>query len=370
FAVEIGKATFDVEAEASGTLLDIFVDEGEEAAIKSPVCVIGEPGESYERPAGQAAAAAPESAAAESAPVSAPPAASGSEPDGLFVSPRARAAAERMGVDYSAARASGAEGRIIERDVAALAAGRPAEKAAPVPEAASEEEFSVVPNSGIRRVIAKNMHESLANMAQLSMSAYFDATDILAFREKLKAQGAELGYANISLNDMVLFAVSRVLASHPALNAHYSDREMKLFRHVHLGVAVDTERGLMVPTLRCADTKSLNEISAEAKALAKACRDNSVSPSALAGATITVTNLGNTGISSFTPVINPPQIAIVGVCGLEWRVRPGRDGAPELYRAMGLSLTIDHRAVDGAPASRFLQELCARLESFTLLLAR
>ena len=95
-----------------------------------------------------------------------------------------------------------------------------------------------------------------------------------------------------------------------------------------------------------------------------------VSPSALAGATITVTNLGNTGISSFTPVINPPQIAIVGVCGLEWRVRPGRDGAPELYRAMGLSLTIDHRAVDGAPASRFLQELCARLESFTLLLAR
>lgn len=372
FAIEIGKATFDVESEADGTVLELFCEAGDDVAIKSPVCVIGAPGESYERPAGQPAAAQETVSAAPqtAAPAEEKPACDGER---VFISPRARSAAERMGIDISKASATGAEGRIIQRDIDALAANPDAgsqrgAQAAPAQE--PEAEFTTVPNSGIRKVIAKNMHDSLANLAQLSMTAYFDATDILAFREQIKKHGQELGYANISLNDMVLFAVSRVLAGYPGLNAHYSDKEMKLFKHVHLGVAVDTERGLMVPTLKNADLKSLNAISAEAKELAGACRDNRIAPAQLSGGTITVSNLGNTGISSFTPVINPPQTALVGVCGLEWKVRPGKDGAPELYRAMGLSLTIDHRAVDGAPAASFLHELCARLENFTLLLAK
>jgi len=374
FATEIGKATFDVESEAEGTVLELFAEAGEDVAIKTPVCVIGTPGESYERPTAAAAveeevAAPAAQVVAAAAPVQTAAAAAGGE---VFISPRARAAAERRGIDYTNAVATGAEGRIIERDIDTLAAARPA-AAAPVQAAAAaaaDEEFTIVPNSGIRKVIAKNMHDSLANMAQLSMTAYFDATEVLAFRDKVKKQGAELGFANISVNDMILYAVSRTLPDHPILNAHYSDKEMKLFKHVHLGIATDTERGLMVPVLTGGDMKSLNQISLEAKELAAACRENRISPQALSGGTITVSNLGNTGVSSFTPVINPPQTALVGVCGIEWKVRPGKDGAPELYQAIGLSLTIDHRAVDGAPAARFLKDLCGRLENFTLLLAK
>lgn len=374
FAIETGKATFDVESEVAGTILGIFASEGDDVPIKSPVCVIGEPGEAFERPAASAAPAAAAPAAegqvlSGASTVSVP--AAKSETGDVFASPRARAAAERAGVDWHSATPTGAEGRVIERDIAAFAAERSVPAAAsvevPVP---AEEEFEIVKNSGIRKVIAQNMHDSLSGMAQLSMTAYFDATDLFAFRAKVKAMGERLGYPNISINDMILFAVSRTVLDHPLFNAHFSDRETKIFHHVHLGVATNTERGLMVPTLFNADRKSLNVISREAKALSAACRENTIKPDQLTGGTITVTNLGNNDISSFTPVINPPQTAIIGVCSPEYRVRPGKDGEIEMYRAMGISLTFDHRAVDGAPAAAFLHDFCQRLENFSLLLAQ
>ena len=372
FAIETGKATFDVESEAAGTVLGIFALEGDDVPIKAPVCVIGEPGESFERPASAAPAAAAPAAApsAAPAPAQAPAAPKAAAADTSFASPRARAAAERAGVDWHDAAATGAEGRVMERDIAALAANRGKSTIAAKEAAAqAEEEFEIVKNSGIRKVIAQNMHDSLSGMAQLSMTAYFDATELFAFREKVKTLGEKLGYPNISINDMILFAVSRTVLDHPLFNAHFSDKETKIFHRVHLGVATDTERGLMVPTLFNADLKSLNMISREAKALSASCRDNTIKPDQLSGGTITVTNLGNNGISSFTPVINPPQTAIIGVCSPEWRVRPGKDGQIEMYRAMGISLTFDHRAVDGAPAAAFLKDFCRRLENFSLLLA-
>ncbi|MBQ3374190.1 MAG: 2-oxo acid dehydrogenase subunit E2 [Oscillospiraceae bacterium] len=376
FAIETGKATFDVESEAAGTVLGIFAAEGDDVPIKAPVCVIGEPGEAFERPAGSAAApTAPATeekpAASGPAPAAGPAAVKSEAGEGGFASPRAKAAAERAGVDWHDATPTGAEGRVIERDIAALAANRGKAKvtAKEATEAATEEEFEIVKNSGIRKVIAQNMHDSLAGMAQLSMTAYFDATELFAFRAKVKAMGEKLGYPNISINDMILFAVSRTVLDHPLFNAHFSDKETKIFHRVHLGVATNTERGLMVPTLFNADLKSLNMISREAKALSAACRENTIKPEQLTGGTITVTNLGNNDISSFTPVINPPQTAIIGVCSPEYRVRPGKDGEIEMYRAMGISLTFDHRAVDGAPAAAFLHDFCQRLENFSLLLA-
>ena len=376
FAIETGKATFDVESEAAGTVLGIFAAEGDDVPIKAPVCVIGEPGEAFERPAGSApapvASAAEEKPAASGpAPAAAPAAVKNEAGEGGFASPRAKAAAERAGVDWHDATPTGAEGRVIERDIAALAANRGKAKvtAKEATAAATEEEFEIVKNSGIRKVIAQNMHDSLAGMAQLSMTAYFDATELFAFRAKVKAMGEKLGYPNISINDMILFAVSRTVLDHPLFNAHFSDKETKIFHRVHLGVATNTERGLMVPTLFNADLKSLNMISREAKALSAACRENTIKPEQLTGGTITVTNLGNNDISSFTPVINPPQTAIIGVCSPEYRVRPGKDGEIEMYRAMGISLTFDHRAVDGAPAAAFLHDFCQRLENFSLLLA-
>lgn len=371
FSIETGKATFDVEAEAAGTVLDIFCAEGDDVAIKAPVLVVGEPGESYEIPAGAAPAApAAEAApAAAPAPASAPAAPAPKAENQGFASPRAKAAAERANVDWHDATPTGAEGRVIEKDIAALVAGGKKVVAAKAAAAADEEEFEIVKNSGIRKVIAQNMHDSLAGMAQLSFTAYFDATELFAYREKVKVMGEKLGYPNISINDMILFAVSRTVLDYPIFNAHFSDKETKIFHRVHLGVATNTERGLMVPTLFNADLKSLNMISREAKALSQACRENTITPDQLSGGTITVTNLGNNNISSFTPVINPPQTCIVGVCSPEWRVRPGKDGEMEMYRAMGISLTFDHRAVDGSPAAEFLNAFCRRLENFPLLLA-
>lgn len=373
FAIETGKATFDVEAEAAGTVLAVFAAEGDDVPIKAPVCVIGEPGETFERSQTSAPAAAVPAETEKKAEVSRTtqqPATVKPQDGNVFASPRAKTAAERAGVDWHQAVPTGAEGRIMERDVAALAANRGKVAAEPEEKAVGDEtEFEIIKNSGIRKVIAQNMHDSLAIMAQLSMTAYFDATEIFAFRAKVKAMGEKLGYPNISINDMILFAVSRTVLDHPLFNAHFSDAETKIFHRVHLGVATNTDRGLMVPTLFNADRKSLNTISREAKALSAACRENTIKPDQLKGGTITVTNLGNNDISSFTPVINPPQTAIIGVCSPEWRVRPGKDGEIEMYRAMGISLTFDHRAVDGAPAAAFLHDFCQRLENFSLLLA-
>ena len=372
FSIETGKTTFEIESEAAGTVLGIFAGEGDDVPIKAPVCVIGEPGESFERPdtAAAPAPAAEASPASVAAPAAAPAVASApaNENQG-FASPRAKAAADRAGVDWHDAAPTGPEGRVIERDIAKLVAEGKKVIAAKAVETAEEEEFETVKNTGIRKAIAKNMHDSLSNMAQLSFAAYFDATALFSYREMLKANREKLGYPNVSINDMILFALSRTVLDYPIFNAHFSDKETKLFHRVHLGVATDTERGLMVPTLMNADLKSLNMISREAKALSAACRDNTITPAQLTGGTITVTNLGNNNISCFTPVINPPQTCIVGVGSPEWKVRPGKDGQMEMYRAMAICLTIDHRAVDGAPAAQFLNDFCRRLENFTLLLA-
>ena len=264
---------------------------------------------------------------------------------------------------------TGPNGRIIERDVQKLIAEGVPAKAAPVAAAAPEAEYEDAKFSGIRRAISKSMHTSLSTMAQLTHTTTFDATAILNYRKVLKAAGGE--YAGITIGDLILYAVSRTLLNHPDLNANMlDDSSIRRFKHVNLGVAVDTPRGLMVPTIVHADEMSLLEISKAVKELAAECRDGGINPDKLSGGSFTVSNLGNMGVESFTPVINPPQTGILGVCGTVDRVRKAADGSIELYPAMGLSLTYDHRAVDGTPAARFQQELCKNLEAFTTLLAK
>jgi pyruvate dehydrogenase E2 component (dihydrolipoamide acetyltransferase) len=233
----------------------------------------------------------------------------------------------------------------------------------------AEADYEEIKLSNIRKVIAKAMHQSLVNSAQLTLHTSFDATEILAFRRKIKEQGTRLGLGDITLNDIILYAVSRTLLNHRELNAHFLDDRMLLFKHVNLGVAVDTERGLMVPTIYSADTRSLSEISNEAKKLIESCRKGSINPDYLKGGTFTVTNLGTLGVEYFTPILNPPQTGILGVNTIVQRVRQEGDKLVT-YPAMGLSLTFDHRAVDGAPAARFLQELKTNLENFSIFLAK
>ncbi|NCC76584.1 MAG: hypothetical protein EOM08_09145, partial [Clostridia bacterium] len=265
------------------------------------------------------------------------------------ISPRARALAEKSGADLRQATATGPQGRVISRDVEALiAAGKVATgavgtafpaglagtglggavsladlsapvaapaalaaapapvvpTAAPAPAVAADE-TRVEKHSNIRKVIARSMQASLSQMAQLTLNTSFDATDMLALRTRLKQAGekgltAEMGFALAekapTINDLILFAVSRVLPRHPACNAHYDDEKMTYFSRVHLGVAVDTPRGLMVPTVFAADQMDLPTLATEVKAAAKACQTGTISPDALKGGTFTVTNLGSLGI--------------------------------------------------------------------------
>lgn len=224
--------------------------------------------------------------------------------------------------------------------------------------------------SGVRRATAKGMTKSLSTMAQLTNCHSFDATAILALRKQIKANGEAMGMPNITLNDMILFAVSRVIKNHPDLNATMPEENvLRKYTHVNLGMAVDTPKGLFVPTIFHADEMSLAEISVEAKRVAKLCQEGKATPDLLAGATFTVSNVGSLGVEMFTPIINPPQVGILGVCGTITRIKEV-NGEIKPYQAMPLCLTYDHRAVDGSPASRFMKELCSALENFSLLMMK
>ncbi len=380
FSYETDKSAFEEPAKADGTLLAVFFHEDDDVPCLTNVAVIGAPGESYVEfaPGGAASAVKAEtetekpSLAAQGSPTAAPRTAERA----AGVSPRARRTAERMSLDPAMAAPTGPAGRVIERDILSLAGGRSGEAplktaAAPTAGPASDiAEYDDIRMPNLRRVIARTMHESLTSMAQLTHNTSYDASNVLSLRAQLKATAAQYGLPNISINDILLFAVSRVLMKHEALNAHcIGDTTIRYFRHVNLGVAVDTPRGLLVPTLFHADEKSLSEIASEAKALASAAQEGSISPDLLTGGSFTVSNLGSFGIESFTPVINPPQVAILGVDCVTERVR-SVNGQLTSYPAMGLSLTYDHRAVDGAPASRFLQELAGALTNIDALLVK
>jgi pyruvate dehydrogenase E2 component (dihydrolipoamide acetyltransferase) len=399
FTYETDKATFDEESKVSGTVLELFFEEGDDVPCLTNVLVIGEEGEdpSPFRPAGDDEESA-EAAAEEVIRTEAAPVITENKSDVLKASPRAKNLADRAGVAVNEALPTGPSGRIIARDVEALIqsgkgflsaakdgyapgmagsgiGGRvraedlesaPAPAAAPAP---SANQITQVPVSNIRKVIARAMHESLSTMAQLTLNSSFDAAEIMAYRAKVKLNREGMGLSDITLNDIVLYAVSRVLLNHKDINANFTGDAMLYFSSVNLGMAVDTPRGLMVPTIFGASEKSLDRIAAESKELAASCQNGTINPDSLRGGSFTVTNLGALGIESFTPVINPPQTAILGVNNITAGIREV-GGEIKAYKKMGLSLTFDHRAVDGAPAARFLKDLAFALENFSVLLAK
>lgn len=410
--VETDKAVVEVEAPADGTLLERFAEVDDDVPVLTNIAAIGEAGEDVSdlRPAGEAAAPAP-SAATASAPTSEPqpaaaaapaPASTGAAAGTAGSSPRARALAAAKGIELAAIAGTGPDGMVIERDVtAAVAAGprlsptaraaaaagglvAPARGSGPAglvtsadlqPAAAAnapatgEDAISVEPIKGIRKVIAERMHQSLATTAQLTLNARAKATALLAYRQRLKEHGEALGLPKITINDLVCYVVARCLRRFPEVNACFLGDRIERHSAVHLGLAVDTPRGLLVPVLPFADRLSLAELSAAIKPLAADCLDGKVDPARLEGGTFTVTNLGAAGIDFFTPVLNTPQVAILGVGGLS--LQPFReDGAIVHHDTLALSLTIDHQALDGAPAARFLQAVVQGLEQVDLLLAQ
>ncbi|MGI5974931.1 MAG: dihydrolipoamide acetyltransferase family protein [Paludibacter sp.] len=310
------------------------------------------------------------------------------------LSPRARQLASKEALDTSSLAGSGPDGRIIERDVKAALENRP--KMTPLAKkiAASENmepqggsglagmarSVDLVPSSNavyaadfedrkithMRKLIARAMHTSLQNSAQLTHHLGADARRMLELRKQVKAAN-ESGTlsANITLNDMVCFAVIKALKKFPNVNTHFLGDVIRYFNKVHLAVAVDTERGLMVPVIKNADDLSIVELSNQIKELANTCRTGSVNPDILSAeaGTFTVSNLGNYGVEMFTPVINLPQSAILGVNTIVPRPKDLGDGVYAFVPYIGLSLTYDHRALDGGEATQFLKQIAIEIET-------
>ncbi len=407
FSYETDKSAFDEKSPVSGTVLAILASDGDVVPCLDTVCIIGRAGEDISAFTGAPVAEAkeeevvPEMPMAVSSLAQAPAHSARQEGDDILrISPRAKALALQTGVDMTRVAATGPHGRIIQRDIDAaldsgyhstvadveayLAGEYKGNTAVTVTQGTALEVvktqpdntvyvsgtdfglYEEAPMSGVRKAISRSMCASLTEMAQLTLNASFDATAVMEYRKHLKENAEILGLGKITLNDMVLYAVSRTLLGHPYINANLIGETFRLYHHANIGLAVDTDRGLLVPTLFGADTMTLSQIAAASKGAAERARSGQLSPDEMSGGSFTVTNLGSLGIESFTPVINPPQTAILGVCTITNRLRA--DGS--VYPAMGLSLTFDHRAVDGAPAAKFLAELCTNLENFQMLLAK
>ncbi len=389
FSYETDKSSFDYQAEVAGDVLAIFCEEGDEVPVLSNVCAVGPKGEDAScyapNGASQSAPVVTEvkvEAAPEKAVASAPAQMATASADGkIFASPRAKNLATKLGVDLGQAVGTGPNGRIIERDVREASVAPKAEAvSAPVQAPDKAEEVKVAAPasadlkaykdekmSNIRKVIAKNMVMSLSTMAQLTHTISFDCTNVMAFRKFLKDNAEVLKLPPITINNIIVYAVSRVLKNHRDLNAHLLNGDtMRYFEHVNMGIATDTPRGLLVPTLFGADTMTLSEIAIKSKKLSQDAIDGKLSPELLTGGSFTISNVGTMGIESFTPVVNPPQTGILGVNTLETRIKLGKEGEIIPYTSMALSLSYDHRALDGAPASRFLKELKEYLENFSV----
>ncbi len=418
--VETDKANLEIASPAAGVLLAQVYPAGADVPVMETIAWVGAAGEELPIVNSQLSIVNEASAPAElpvqgkqADEVVAPRPSPLAPPIG--VSPRARQLAARKGVEAAALAGSGPGGRVIERDVEAALAAQP--KLTPVAKAMLAEGGFAVPSQGsgpggrvtskdlvkeqlnipsapqspitnrpiaqspnlpadieiiavkgVRKLIAERMLQSLQTTAQLTLNASADARALQALRKRLKESPDSMGLRGITINDLVLFAVARTLPAFPGLNALFTGTEIHQYRSVHLGVAVDTAKGLMVPVVRSAETLTLRQLSAEAKRLAVACQESKITPDELNGGTFTVTNLGAFGIESFTPVLNPPQVAILGVCGIQ--PKPLEVGEKvKFVPHIGLSLTINHQVVDGAPAARFLQALGQAIAAIDLVIA-
>ncbi|MBC8004172.1 MAG: 2-oxo acid dehydrogenase subunit E2 [Verrucomicrobia bacterium] len=401
FSYETDKASFEEDAKADGILLDVFFEEGDEVPVLVNVAAIGAAGESVEefRPGGQ-------SAPVQEIPVAAPvtqevpvvEVKSEVEQSGkVKISPRAKHAAEKLGISFGQVKGSGPEGRIIERDIELAAQAMP--KLTPLAQEKAKAEglkpgdaisglggkavvadlvsgnqvygddFEVKKLSNMRKLIAKAMHTSLQNSAQLTHHMSADARVLMALRKKYKkALDAGEISQNITINDLVCFAVIKALKKFPQVNTHFMGDSMRWFKKVNLGLAVDTDRGLMVPAIKNADDLSLEGLSSQMQTIAAQCRKGNVSPELLSpeAASFTISNLGNYGVEMFTPVINIPQTAILGVCAIIPRPKDLGDGVYGFVPMMGLSLTYDHQALDGGEATLFLREIKEQIEKLQI----
>jgi pyruvate dehydrogenase E2 component (dihydrolipoamide acetyltransferase) len=404
FSYETDKAAFEYESDTEGILLKRYFEEGDEVPVLQTVAVIGKAGEeigeehrerSVERREGSVESRE-ESVENRERSVERDEVIRPKEGEKINISPRARKRAEALGIVWTDISGSGPGGRIMEQDVLEAAARRqPAtmlardvakETGRPIPAqgtglgarptsadimegtGVSGADHEVRKISNMRRIIAAKMHESLQNSAQLTHHTSADARKLTELRKTAK-EAFEKGYPeNITVNDLVCYAVIRALKKHPMANSHFLGDSVRVFNKVHLGIAVDTERGLMVPTVRNADDLSVRDLSAQLKSVAASCKKGNINPELLSSesASFSVSNLGSYGVELFTPVINLPQVAILGVNTIVTRPTDLGNGIFGFVPYIGLSLTYDHRALDGAPASALLRDIRLEIENLNI----
>ena len=328
-----------------GTLIGYLVEPGEEApsSVKSAAAVPPMPGS-----AGTKAAPGSTGAAAVPTPAAQPreerdPAARAS------ISPRAKRLAKELGVDWKKVRGTGREGRIVESDIRAAASG-----------AAAASEARPAPVGRLRKRIAERVSESTRSTAPVTLTTEADATKLVSRRDQRKASASE-GAVAPTYTDLLVKLTATALEKHPMLNAYWENERISVLDDIHIAIAVDTEEGLLAPVLRNANKKSIEQIAEESRSLAETARARKLDRDSLQGGTFTITNLGTYGIDAFTPIINLPQCAILGVGAI--RLKPAvHEGQLAARHMVSLSLTFDHRIVDGAPAAAFLKTVRELIE--------
>jgi pyruvate dehydrogenase E2 component (dihydrolipoyllysine-residue acetyltransferase) len=346
--IEAAKTTQAVTAPVGGVLLRVLVPEGDTIPVRTPLAVLATASEAPPPPA--ATAASDTSAVPRAIEVDVAPARR------VAVTPVARKLARDLGVDLEQVKGSGPAGRIDESDVRAFVARATSPVPTTEPEPEQEHASRLEPMSPMRRAIARNMHASLQAMAQLTLSTELDATELVRLRERLQRDFA------LTITDLIVYAAARALRRHPALNASLDGDQVRHHASIHIGLAVALDEGLIVPVIRDADGKSLLEIASETRHLAEQARSGTLRPGQVTGSTFSITNLGRWGIDAFTPIVNPPEAAILGVGRIVEKPAAYR-GSVALRQMLTLSLTHDHQLVDGAPAAAFLQTLTDFLET-------
>ena len=384
--IETDKTSFEVEAPVDGTVLARFFGKGALVPVFTNLFVIGNPGESVDafRPQGEGA-----SPASEAALPSAPAPQAGGQPaaraaacapaatSSSRLSPRARRFAEEHNFHPAAVIGSGAGGRVLEADLRALyhnsprvsdAANQRMQGGLVAPREGSGIGGMVLASdlgsaetriSGVREKIARRLRESLAGTAQYTLHSSADARGLLMLRARIKAATSA---PEININDLMTFCTVQALLEAPHLNVLFVDGTIRQGRGVHIGFACDTPRGLLVPVVHDAQTLTAAALAGRIKELSSQAVAGTISADDLSGGTFTISNLGGLGIESFTPVLNPPQVAILGVNAIQLKaVRKG--GMVEFIDSIGLSLTLDHQVIDGAPGARFLKVLREKIEN-------
>lgn len=363
------KLTNEVVSEHDGVMLKIVAQEGEDIPVKGLLAYIGQPGEAVGGDAPAPAAAAPAAAEAVSAaaPAAAPAPVAAANGARIRISPLARKTAAKMGIDYSGIAGTGPSGRIVLKDILAAAeaqknapAAETAPAAAPAAKPAAKsaglelmEGDTVVKLTGMRKVVAERMLASHTEIPPVTQNIKVDVTELMKFRKMLLAETGK----KYSVNDLVLKATAKCLRQHPEMLVSFDGNQIIQRAHVNIGMAVALDTGLIVPVIRDADKMGLDEISATAKDLATRAKENKLGADEYKGSTFSVSNLGMFGIETFTPIINQPDAAILGVCAIQDELALDDEGNVVKKQVMRLSVTLDHRLLDGAVVAKFEMDL-------------